>query len=409
MKQWCLIIYFLPVLLGAKELDIFGYFEPQYMGAELNGNFFNVASNKLRLDLVKDISNNVSFGANFNYITFHGKTEWNLVDYLPRNISENIPESIYDYFTFHFGDMATWNGVAPQQRPDRIFLDNACIKLSYKKADITLGKQQMGMGTGYTWNPTDLFNTKDILDPTYEQPGHNAVRFDYSINSKLRINSYLSFGEKWDNSGAMLKLKGTMGHFDLSVLGIHKYWQRTNYSNFMDPPSLYQRWMVGGDFVGELFGLGLWGEGGYTFTELKQGPGLNSMQNFYEMVLGADYTFSSSLYVMGEIYYNSFMPNKWQDYTLNSWIWYFSSDAKSICRENFFGLVQYPATDLLTVGMMVIASLTDGSAAIAPMLTWNVFQDVDLLMYINYFTGQDGRAFAKNVGNGGLVRVRVYF
>ena len=414
MKKLCLLCALLPTLLFGQKLEIFGYYEPQLMGAKFGDKYYNAASNKVRLDVSKDWEN-VSFGANVNYISYHAKTEWDLIEYLPQKIGEQIPDFMHDYFTFYFGDLAQWTGPAPMPRPDRIFLDNAYARIRYKKADITIGKQQLNMGTGYTWNPTDLFNVKDVLDPTYEQTGHNAVRLELALNSRLSIDSYFSPGEEMKDSGAMLKLKSNVGRFDVSVLGIRNYWGRTDYLNpaaILDPNaafSTYQRQMLGGDIVGELLGLGVWAEGGYTFLDLKEGMGLPDMNNFWELVLGLDYTFSSGLYLMGEFYHNSSLPDSWGDYTLNHWMWYFSTETRAISRDNLFGLIQYPLTDLLGIGGMVIHSISDGSATIVPTLTWSMFEDVELLSFANINTGKDGQAYAANLGSGGIVRLRVYF
>lgn len=191
MIKLCLLFALLPTLIFGRELELFGYYEPQLMGTKFGDNFYNAASNKLRLDLSKDWQN-VSFGANVNYISYHGKTEWDLFEYLPQNIGDKVPDFMRDYFTFYYGDLAQWVGPVPMPRPDRIFLDNAFAKIRYKKADITVGKQQLNIGTGYTWNPTDFFNVKDVLDPTYEQTGHNAIRLELALNSKLSIDSYFS-------------------------------------------------------------------------------------------------------------------------------------------------------------------------------------------------------------------------
>ena len=78
-------------------------------------------------------------------------------------------------------------------------------------------------------------------------------------------------------------------------------------------------------------------------------------------------------------------------------------------RDNFFGLIQYPLTDLITIGGMIIQSISDGSAALVPMLTWSMFEDVEFLSYVNVNSGNDGQAYAANLGSGGVVRLRIYF
>ncbi|MDW7682152.1 MAG: hypothetical protein SCK70_16435, partial [bacterium] len=134
-----------PFLVFAQQLEVFGYYEPQLMAAKIKDNFYQLASNKLRVDLELDASDNVFFRANFDYITYHGKTKWDILQFLP----ENAVQDIADFNLLGFN-------INPYVLPfdDRHFLDNAFVRLSFKKADLTIGKQQLSMGTGYAWNPT---------------------------------------------------------------------------------------------------------------------------------------------------------------------------------------------------------------------------------------------------------------
>lgn len=407
LKIACLLLL-LPVLLPAEKLEWSGYFEPQYAGMQVNGQFFNLSSNKLRVDLKKDLSERVSFKGNFDYITYHGKTEWNILDYLPDHITQSIPSAMASMFTLNFGDMVQKVGPMTASRPDRIFLDNANLRLSFKRFDLTVGKQQLSMGTGYTWNPTDLFNTRDILDPTYEQPGHNAIRIDVPLSPACHFTACYVPGEKWKDSARMLKLKSRLGHFDLSVLGIQRIWNLTDYNSFQT--GVYDRKLVGGDLTGELLGLGVWAEGGYNIVHWHNNSTIiPAVKDHWEMVWGADYTFSSGLYIMAEYYHNSMAPNNWQRYSLNSWMWMFSGEMKTLCRNQVSTLLQYPLTDFITAGSSLIASAGDGSVAFVPMVLYSVFQDVDLTVFGNIYLGREGRAYNSKMGNGGLARLRVYF
>ena len=165
-----------------QELEVFGYFEPQLMLARINNETYQLSSNKLRVDLQWKASENVAFGANFDYITYHGKTEWDILDYLPENIQDEVPSTSLFGYDFNPYVIAF---------SERSFLDNAYVKLMFDHADVTVGKQQLSFGTGYVWNPTDVFNQKDITDPTYEQPGHNAVRLDLANQRRFRDDGYL--------------------------------------------------------------------------------------------------------------------------------------------------------------------------------------------------------------------------
>ena len=291
-------------------------------------------------------------------------------------------------------------------RADRIFLDNAYIRMAFDHFDLTVGKQQLSTGAGYTWNPTDVFNSKDILDPTYEQAGHNAVKLQIPLGARSGIQSVLAVGEEWKDSIKLLKIKHNIGHFDVSVSAVQKNQTFTDHYTFT--PAIYKREMIGGDLVGELFGLGIWAEGAYNRMKSGSGTRLNAVKDHWEWLAGGDYTFESGLYLMGEYYQNDMAREHWQDYDLNDWLWMFTTEMKTLSRRQISGLVQYPA-DLITVGLSAIYSVSDGSAALVPMLLYSMFEDVELTVFGNIYTDDTGRAYAQNMGNGGLARLRIYF
>ena len=98
---------------------------------------------------------------------------------------------------------------------DTLFLDNIYIRANFKNFDLTVGKQQISLGTGYAWNPIDIFNFKQLLDPTYEQTGVNAIRAEIPIGSRSNIDLLLSPGTDWDNSVKMFQLKSGVGRYDI--------------------------------------------------------------------------------------------------------------------------------------------------------------------------------------------------
>ncbi len=381
-------------LLGQSRVDIFGYFESQFVGADVQNSFIQLYSNKLRVDLESRPSESIKFGANFDYITYHGKTRWHILDYLPENVTAVVPEIARPFYVLSFDN--------------RHFLDNAYVRLSLKYMDITVGKQQISPGTGYAWNPTDVFNTKDLLDPTYEQPGHNAVRLDVPIGSRYTFTTLYAPGDTWKESDKLIEFKGRISHFDYHLIAVEKTWRFHDYTqfnqDFMNPGFWGQpekRRMLGFSTAGELFGLGLWSEFGYNWME--------ETDAFYELVVGSDYTFDSGTYIMTEYYRNTLGKTNKQDYTLNDWMRFLAQEQKAIARDHVYCLVQHPAMDVMTLGFSTIFSITDGSLALLPMMQYSPFQNIEILVYINLYLGEENAVFNKNMGNGGLIRVRVYF
>jgi len=396
MKKWisaCLCMLFsLSPLIAQDGVEIFGYFESQIMGTKLNNDFIQLYSNKLRLDLKSNLSKNITFAANFNYITYHGKTKWNILDFLPADAVAEVPPGMEAFYILPF--------------ENRHFLDNAYIKLSFKQFDLTVGKQQISLGTGYVWNPIDIFNIKDVLDPTYEQPGHNAIRLDVPLGSMSTVTTLFSPEDNWENSAKLLQFKGQISHFDFSLNAIEKTWCFHDYKqfdfnsmNFLEMPE--RRRLLGASTAGELFGLGVWAEYAYNWMKISE--------NFYELVVGTDYTFDFQTYLMIEYYRNTLGKTDYTQYNLNDWMRLLATEQKAISRDQIYLFIQHPATDLLNIGFSTIYGLSDNSFALVPTLNYSLSDNVEIFAYLNLNFGSEGKVFSRKMGNGGLIRIRVYF
>jgi hypothetical protein len=379
-------------LSAQDRVDLFGYYEPQMMGAAVKDQFLQLFSNKLRVDLKWGPLDNVTFAANFDFITYHGKKEWNILDFLPSNVTGVIQEEMKPLYVIPFSD--------------RIFLDNAYLKLAFKGFDLTVGKQQISMGTGYVWNPTDVFNIKDPLDPTYEQPGHNALRIDLPVGTSYTVTALYSPDEEWKSSSKMIQFKGRISHFDYSLLAIEKTWRFHDYTqfdfnslSFLELPE--KRRLLGISTAGEIFGLGVWAEFAYNWMQISD--------DFSELVAGLDYTFDFQTYVMAEYYRNTLGKTAFIDYDLNDWMRLMASEQKAIARDQIYALVQHPIADFINIGASCVANLSDGSFVLVPTLFYNFSDNVDIIAYLNINFGKEGTNFAKDLGSGGMIRARIYF
>ena len=369
------------------QVDIYGYFEPQYTGIYTNENYYQFQSNKLRVDLKSTAINNVEFGADVIYLLYFGVKSWNILDFLPDRVTSSIPPEMYPLYQFTYGDS--------------FYLDNVYVRLANYRFALTVGKQQISLGTGYFSNPIDVFNVKDALDPTYEQPGHNAVRMDIYFANRLGLMAmYTPIEWDWQNSGKLLRFKVGLGHFDFSIIGYQYQYTITDFYTF--EVTEQRRRLIGGDFVGELFGLGVWAEGCYNFME-------NDDDNFYEILVGSDYTFESGLYTMLEYHHNSLGKTDHTEYDLNDWMRFFVGETKTISQDQVYGLIQYPVADLIMIGGSTVFSISDQSFALVPMIYYSIFENVDLTLMFNIYIGVEGKVFSGSLGNGGFLRAQVYF
>ncbi len=162
-----------------------------------------------------------------------------------------------------------------------------------------------------------------------------------------------------------------------------------------------RRRLLGVDFVGEVMGFGVWGEGAYSFLE--------DSDDFHEFIVGMDYTLESGLYAMLEYHRNSLAESDHSEYDLNDWMRLFTGETKTIARDQIYGFARYSLTDLLTIGASTIVSATDGSAAFVPTVDYSLFENIDLTLMGNVYVGEEGKTFSSSLGNGGFLRAQVYF
>lgn len=381
-----LIIALFSTTAQAQVADIFGYYEPQYNGVYFQDAYNQLLSNKMRVDLKSTAIANTEIGADVIFILFHGRTQWNILDFLPEAISSIVPAQLRPLYEITYDDT--------------LYLDNVYARFASSRLAFTVGKQQISLGTGYFANPTDIFNTKDALDPTYEQPGHNALRLDLLLTDRLSLMAiYSPISTDFRNSGKLLRTKLGLGHFDVSLLASESQYTTSDFYTFETKEQ--RRRMLGGDVVGELFGLGLWGEGMYSF--------LQDEDDFYEFLIGTDYTFENGLYTMLEYHHNSLAKSNPDNYDLNDWMRFFVGETKTIPRDQVYGLITYPLTDMLNIGTSLIVGITEWSTVIVPMVQYSLFQNVELTLMGNIYIGEEGTTYSSKLGNGGFLRATVYF
>jgi hypothetical protein len=295
-----------------------------------------------------------------------------------------------------------WITEFPFTLNDTIYIDNLYLRANFKKFDLTMGKQQISLGNGYAWNPIDIFNFKQLLDPTYEQTGINAIRTEIPIGTRGGFDFILSPGMDWQNSAKMVQFKTGIGSFDI-IASIAQYnWKRTNFDklNFNLNELEKERTLYGGALVGELFGVGIWAEGARNQLE--------NDDDFTELLVGADYTFENGLYILMEYLYNENGIAKTDKLDINRYLQYFNGEIHSLMIEYIFNVINYPISDLVQFTLLTFANLNDKSTAINPQLTWDMFQDVSLSLMYSHFIGDNDTEFGLQDW-GWRIRLRGYF
>ena len=386
---YCFLLGSLAVVLlidtaNAESINFFGYLRSELRASDANPSDI-LFMNKLRLDFKSVLSSNLFIGGNVNLLVYQGDNYGNFLNNMPDSIERSVDSASRYLFDYSLENDLTW--------------DNLFIKYIFSEFDVTIGKQQISFGSGYAWNPTDLFNVKNLVDPTDEKKGHKALRIDYPLSLSQRIMFLYDIEDSTHEPGMLLCYKTTLGHFDYSLIFGRRYCSFTDYENFSGTRE--KRKIIGFDMAGEVFGLGFWFEGAYNWLERNA--------NYYEFVIGGDYTWRNGFYLLMEYFHSSPGNKNSSDYDLNSWMRFFTGEAKAISKDNLYLYGYYPVTDLMNIGISVISSLSDGSVALIPVIDYSLANDLYLEIFGGINLGKDDTVYSGELGKGLLMRLTWYF
>lgn len=373
-------------LLSATTIDITGYYENQTT-TELNDNTANFQIyNKLRLDFNKEISKKITFNSDVIFQTYHGVTEIVMLNYIPEKILSD-----YSQATGISIDSLKENSIVKLK--NEVLLDNAFLSLYYKHFNFRIGKQPIALGSGYAWNPTDIYNTKNIFDPTYEKKGVNAIKLELPFSSEGMFTTIISPGETWKTSIKSVYLKQFWLGYDFEISYAQKQHTQAN-SGYTDNRNLF-----GFSFSGTLLGLGIWSE--TAFNKFSKSD------DYFQEVLGTDFTFENGLYLMSEFYYNGLGKKNKSDYQFGDWIDLFAK-GNNLGRDYLYLGASYPIGDFIECSTYLITNINDKSFYAIPGLTLSISDNADITLTTNIPYGIDNSEFSmlkKSVA----LRLKAYF
>jgi hypothetical protein len=384
-----LLLCTVPLTALGDPVEIFGYGEFDNLLQSSDETELMTAT-KLRVDLLSTSIEGFTFGSNINFHLYGGQTTMNPLDFLPSELTAFMPEDIYLLYEETYSN--DWD------------LDNCWLKMRYRFLDLTLGKQQLAFGSGYAWNPTDLFNRPNLLDVTYEQPGHQAARLDVATDGWGSFTLVASPAADLEDATSVIQWQRNINRFELSLVTARSPWFYTDYSSGLPTPFKEERLVYGGSMVGELFSLGVWCE--YAYSDLT---GDHGFEDFSELVLGSDYTFRNGLYLLGEYFWNGDGQESSDDYTLTDWLRMYSGETRSLARSQLYLYASYPATDLLSIGLTGLYCPSDGGAALVPILYYTPEAETEVTLMGNIYAGENRDQFSEEMGLGFLLRFRRYF
>jgi hypothetical protein len=374
-----------PVRLSAQGVSITGYYENTLQVDYTRDTKEQLLdASKLRLDLTSNAGNGLTFTGNVNWIVYHGEIVRDLAPYLPERV----------------GSVLSAAGVPAVYALDRerIFLDNAFLSWDRGAVRFRAGKQQLSWGPAYSFNPTDLFHRKTLLDPTYEKEGVTALRFDVRWGFGSQVSLIAAPGDDLSESGYALRFST---HIDAIGYDAAVTLHAVTDSTSLDPTTFLtraqRREAIGLELTGSMLGLGVWVEGNYNQMETEE--------NFLRAVGGLDYTLPGGLYLLYERLYNERAAAD-TPYPVGDWLANLSYGEPVGQGWHLLGL-RKDLTDL-SAGSLYVFVANDGSFVLNPRLDLSVAQDADLIVFGGFTFGEEEGAFPPGLSTM-VARLTIYF
>ena len=356
-----------------------GYFEHQFSTSYANGNWTTLDYDRLRIDVDARGGRGARASASIIYQLFRGDTRVLLRDVLPPELS-----AIADTFAITI--------------EDQNFLNHVYMAVQPGPFEIVAGKQYLTWGAGFVFNPTELFRPKDVLQPSYDREGVEAIATSVAVGALSDITAALVFQGGFQTSAKVFRARHHVVGFDVSALVAELHEPSTIAGIGQPNAPLSRRRTVGGDITGELFGLGVWAEAAWSD---------HSGERWVEATFGANYSLADGTLMLLEAFYNGRGESN-APYSSDQWLGRLFGGHPSLGKLLLYGLVSRPFGQLWSVGASAIGNPNDQSAVLIPAITYALAQNVDLIFNGAVYVGSSGTEFGSQ-RNGGFLRGRIYF
>lgn len=271
----------------------------------------------------------------------------------------------------------SWNPVTCNSCVFNTAIDRFWMKYSRDRLEITAGRQRINWGQTYVWNPNDWFNNYSFFDVDYlERPGSDAFRIQYYTGSLSALEAVV---------------KADSAH-RYTVAGMFK----TNFRG-------YDLQLLAGDLAGEDLAVGLGWAGGLRqigfkgeMSYLHPLDGMADTTGLFFLSLALDYTFSNSLMIQVEAFYNQLPRGVEKEKFTEYYARPLSVKDLSFTEYNLFAQVSYPFSPLMSGSLAAIWFPGVDGYYLGPALTWSLMNNLDLSIFLQYFSGK----FSSDSGGG---------
>lgn len=258
-----------------------------------------------------------------------------------------------------------WAEARPPGTAAQLSLDRASVAWHRSRVSISVGRQPVTFGKARFWNPLDVFQPFDAraFDRDYK-PGVDAVRMDVGFGETSGLTAVGALGRRdgaappgaeWTGSAALLHAYTTVSGFDLAA----------------QAGKVYGGWQVGASLAGSAGPLDLQAEA----AGFLPGPG-DPLPRSLAATAGVGHRFAEGTTVEAQLLYQGAARVG----TLSDRLALLAAGRLMQATSLLAGIMSERDLGALLHGSLgLLASLSDGSLALMPGITYSLSSEADLV------------------------------
>lgn len=248
-------------------------------------------------------------------------------------------------------------------------LHRAVLSLSAGDTDLHFGRQRVAWGTGRFWSPLDLLNP---LSPTAlerdERPGVDAMLAEHRLGPLSKLSAVVAPDRRSGRSSAALQWHANAGGLDYSLVAGRLRGWRT----------------LGIDLAGQV------GQAGVRAELVRHWP--REAPAFNHALLGIDQTFSNTLTLTAELFYNGTGALQTARYDFRALM---SGDTPALARRYAGVHAGYELSPLQKWTGELVLNLDDHSRYAGSSLSYSLRTNLDLKLGLQSFSGAAGSEYGR--------------
>jgi hypothetical protein len=243
-------------------------------------------------------------------------------------------------------------------------LDRMVLSIDTGPADIYIGRQAIAWGSARAINPTDIIAPFALQElDKEERVGVDAVRVRIPWGFMGEVDTGYVFGKDvlFKNSAFFLRVKNYIKKNDVSLILL----------------GFRRNLLLGLDLARSIGGAGFWMEGGYVIADFFMKRKSGEANDYFRLSTGLDYSFSGKTYGFIEYHFNGGGAGPPKDYLINLSNLALSEGAVFLLGKHYLiPGINYQITPLIVLSAEVLLNLSDGSFFTAPVVEYNLSQNV---------------------------------